>query len=148
MTTIARFTPARHVLQHRFDRIFDELFGDAGSTSQTEPVDRGTWLPAVDIRETKDGVSLEVELAGVAKDAVGVSVENGVLTIAGERKFVATGNEEVLRRSERAYGKFSRSFTLPNDVERDKVEAKFQDGLLTVRLPKAEATKPRSITIQ
>lgn len=146
MTTIARFTPTRHILQHRFDRLFDELFGDANG--QTEAVDRGTWAPAVDIRESKEAVTLEVELAGLPKEAVAVSVENGVLTLSGERKPTAPGTEEIARRSERAYGKFSRSFTLPNDVERSKVEAKFQDGLLTIRLPKAEASKPRTITIQ
>lgn len=148
MTTIARFAPTRHVLQHRFDHLFDELFGDAGATAPTEAVDRGTWVPAVDIRETKDAVSLEIELAGLPKEAVTVNVENGVLTLTGERKLTAVGADEVLRRGERAYGKFSRAFTLPNDIDRAKVEAKFQDGLLTIRLPKAEATKPRAIQIQ
>jgi HSP20 family protein len=148
MTTTAYWTPARNVLAHRLDRLVGDLFGDANLDAPGESVDRANWTPAVDIRETKEAVQLDIELAGLSREDVSVSVENNVLTVSGERKIEKLGEDGAFRRVERSYGKFHRAFTLPNDVERTNVAAKFQDGVLSISLPKAEETKPRTISIQ
>jgi len=148
MNHVTRWTPTRNLLQQRFENLFDEMLGDARYDAPGESVERGKWAPAVDIRETKDALSLEVDLPGLSKEQVTVNVENNVLTISGERKLGDPGEGEVLRRVERPHGRFSRSFTLPNDVDRQKVGAKFTNGVLKIELPKAETTKPRSIAIQ
>lgn len=105
------------------------------------------WIPPVDVRETADGYEFTAELPGLSKDEVGITIEDRVLNLTGERKLEGTEDRNSYQRVERTYGTFTRSFTLPNEVEQDKVEAKFKDGLLTVTIPKAEESKPRKIEI-
>ena len=106
------------------------------------------WAPIVDISEDANEYLIKAELPEVNKDDVKVTVENGVLTLRGERRFEHEESDKKYHRVERSYGSFLRSFSMPEDADADKVAAEFKDGLLLVRLPKCEATKPKSIEIQ
>lgn len=105
-------------------------------------------FPAVDIAENGDSLVLTAELPGVNAKDVDISLEKGVLTIRGEKRFENEENKDNYRRIERSYGSFSRSFTLPNEVDAGKAKAEFKDGVLTLTLPKAEACKARRIEIE
>lgn len=124
-----------------FDRLFDFAFGAAPSLS--------AWSPAVDIRETGDEFIVTAEVPGLTKDDLELSVENGVLSISGEKKeeYEEGGNGTGRHLVERRYGRFQRNFSLPSSVNTDRVEASFKDGVLTVTLPKAEVAKPKRIKI-
>ncbi len=112
-----------------------------------EPTFTRGWVPAVDIRETAEGFSLTAELAGIAKKDIEISLDNGVLTLRGERTLAEDTNKDDFRRIERSYGSFERSFRLPTGVDASKVEAHFDNGLLTLNVPKAEAAKARTIKL-
>ncbi|MDH3337944.1 MAG: Hsp20/alpha crystallin family protein [Gammaproteobacteria bacterium] len=118
------------------------VLGDTG-----KPFD---WRPNVDISETKRDYLIKAELPEVEKEDVQVSVENGLLTISGERKYVKEDETETQHRVESMYGRFSRSFTLPSDTDEAKISAKAKDGVLTVRIPKTQEVveKPVQITIE
>ncbi len=124
---------------------FDRLLGRRGDTEVTS-----AWCPVVDVREGKDELALQAELPGIRQDDVNVSVENGVLTISGQKKQEIEQGQEGsdYHLVERHYGRFERSFSLPRSVDAQKVKAEFADGVLTVTLPKAEAAKPRRIEVQ
>lgn len=149
MRTMTRWTPAPDLVRDRFGRLFDEAFSE-----MLRPIAQGesnldrTWAPPVDIRETEEHLMLVLDLPGLRKENVNITVENNVLTISGERRFEADQKNETLHRLERAYGAFTRSFTLGPTVQTDKVEASFQDGVLQIRVPKVEASKPRRIDIK
>ena len=106
-----------------------------------------TRIPAIDVRETEDCFEFTAELPGLTKDEVEITIEDKVLTLSGERKFEGDEERNGYHRIERAYGSFSRSFTLPNEVDQEKVKAVFENGLLAVSIPKAEQVKPRKIEI-
>jgi len=147
---IARWTPTGDLVRDRFGRLFEDAFNDMLRPYAADPeaISGRSWIPRVDIRENADRLTLQVDLPGLGKDDVNITLENNVLTIAGERKFVADEKaNEGYHRLERAYGAFSRSFTLAPTVHTDKVEATFQDGVLTIQLPKQEESKPRRIAI-
>jgi HSP20 family protein len=127
----------------------DHLF--AGSLS--ELATRGAellniWNPAVDLYEDKDNVFVKAELPGMKKEAIDVSLHDGVLTISGERKGESKGENAEEHRSERFEGRFSRSLALPSEVQADKVEAQYKDGILHITLPKAEAAKRKQIEVK
>jgi HSP20 family protein len=130
-------------------RFFEnDVFSPQGFlASRNEALGEDSWLPAVDIRETDEHFIFTAELAGLSKDDVAISIEEKVLTIAGERALEGKEENQNFHRIERSYGKFSRSFSLPQDVDQEKVSANFDNGLLTVAVPKAEAVKPRQIEI-
>ena len=110
---------------------------------------RGSWVPSVDIYETdKHDLVLRAELAGIAREDIEVTVENGTVVIKGEKKFDPEVKEENYRRIERAYGSFHRSFTLPNTVDAARVAADYKNGVLTVTLPFKEEAKPRTINVE
>ena len=112
-------------------------------------VPRGNWVPPVDIFETANhDLVIKVELPDVNREDVGVTVENNVLTLHGEKKLPADVREDQFRRVERDYGSFSRSFTLPNTVDSAKVSADYKNGVLTIRLPFREEAKPRAINVE
>ncbi len=140
--TLMRWTPWQEL--EGMQRTLSRLLDDSGVTAST---DFGTWLPAVDIRETEDALLVHAELPGIDKKDIHVDVRDGVLTISGERKYEKDVKEESVHRTERAYGRFSRSFSLPHTVDADKVEAKMKDGVLEIRLPKTESAKPKAIEI-
>jgi HSP20 family protein len=101
----------------------------------------------VDVAEDKDRIVLTAELPGFREDQIGIQMENGVLTLRGERKFEEEKEGRSYHRLERSYGQFVRSFTLPSNVNRDAIKANFSDGLLEIELPKREEAKPRQIRI-
>jgi HSP20 family protein len=105
------------------------------------------WTPALDVHEDKDGYSIRVELPGMKREEIEVSIQDDALIISGERKAESVAEGTEVHRQERFYGKFSRALTLPAAVAGDKVKAAYKDGVLTVSLPKAEEAKPRQITI-
>lgn len=132
------------------ERGFDRLFRDAFSS--VLPVREGelptrAWAPAVDICENENNIVLKAELPGVDPKDVEVRVEDNTLYLKGERKFEKDTKEENYHRIERSYGSFARSFALPNSIDAEKVAAEYQDGLLTLTLPKREETKPKTIKI-
>jgi HSP20 family protein len=107
-----------------------------------------TWMPPVDIFQTSDHeLVLKAELPDIKREEIGITVENFVLTISGEKKFATDVKEEHFHHSERRYGTFSRSFSLPHTVDGSKVSADYQNGVLTVRLPLREEAKPRQIKV-
>jgi HSP20 family protein len=147
---IIRWEPFRDLvtLQDRMNRIFDEAFRGAGRSGAEEDwALGGSWAPVVDIYEQGHDIVLKAELPGVDPKDVDVRVENNVLTLRGERKFDNEVKKENYHRVERAYGTFSRSFTLPNVVDTEKIKAEFKDGLLRLTLPKKEEAKPKQISI-
>jgi HSP20 family protein len=147
---IVRWEPFHDLMtvQERMNRIFEQAFRGAGRTGAEEDwALGGAWAPAVDIYEHEGNLVLKAELPGIDPKDVDVRVENNVLTLQGERKFESEVKREEYHRVERAYGTFSRSFTLPNVVDSDKIKAEFKDGLLRVVLPKREEAKPKQITI-
>lgn len=105
------------------------------------------WTPAVDISEDDHEFLVKAELPEMKKEDVKVSVENGELTISGERKFEKEEKNKKYHRVERSYGSFARSFTLPDNVNADKVTAEFKEGLLQVHLPKQETAKPKAVQV-
>jgi HSP20 family protein len=147
-TALTRWTPATDLVRHSFNRMLDQTFTDFFAGRQSEDVATRGWLPPVDIRETDEALSLLVELPGLKREDVEITLENGVITIRGERKFEKDVKEENYHRIERSYGAFSRSFTLARNVQSDKVKATFTDGVLHVDLPKSEEARPRRIDIK
>lgn len=112
-----------------------------------EALTRAQWAPLVDIVEDEKEYLIKVEAPEVRKEDLKLSVEHGVLTITGERKFEKEEKGKRYHRVERAYGHFSRSFTLPEDADTGRVSAQYQDGVLNVHVAKSEKAKPRSIDI-
>ncbi len=105
------------------------------------------WAPALDVHEDKDSFSIRVELPGMKREDIEVSLQDGALIISGERKEEKVNEGTEVHRQERFYGRFSRALTLPSAVAGDKVKAQYKDGILTVTLPKAEEAKPKAITV-
>jgi HSP20 family protein len=145
---IVRWEPFRDLvsLQGRMNRLFDESFRGIGRNAE-EDWAQGAWAPAVDIYEKNGNIVLKAELPGVEAKDVDVRVENNVLTLKGERRFEEEVQKEDYQRVERAYGTFSRSFTLPSVVDTEKIKAEFKDGVLRMTLPKKEEAKPKQISI-
>ena len=143
---VTRWTPMTDPFRDRFSRLFD-LALEERSKGSTEEVSNRRWMPAVDIREDEERLILEAELPGMSKDDVQLSLENNVLTLSGERHFEKEVDKTNYHRIERAYGPFSRSFTLPRNVRTEAVAASFSNGLLTVVLPKVDEAKPRRVEI-
>lgn len=105
-------------------------------------------VPAVDISESPQGLTVSAELPGLKKDEVKLTIEDGVLTLSGEKKFEEEKKGKDYHRVERRYGSFHRSFTLPTGIDADQAKARFEDGVLTVEIPKSEAAKPKHLTIE
>jgi HSP20 family protein len=136
-------------LQEQMNRLFNESFRGVapGPGAEDDWALGGSWAPAVDIYEQEGNIVLKAEVPGVNPKDVGILVENNVLTLRGERKFDEEVKKESYHRVERSYGTFTRSFTLPNVVDIDKIKAEHKDGVLRVTLPKKEEAKPRQIQI-
>ena len=130
----------------RLNQVLDAFNGWPFSQEGPDLV-TSAWVPATDIFEDNDGLKIAVELPGLKPEDVKVTVENQTLTIRGEKKQIAEEKTTRVHRYERTYGSFERSFTLPSFVDSDKVAAKFDNGVLTVALPKAEKAKPREIAV-
>ena len=147
MSTIVRWDPFKEVatLQDRMNRAFSEVWGRTHRPD--EDYISGSWMPAVDVRESKDALEISTELPGIEPKEVEVCVENGVLTLKGSRQFEKATEGETYHRVERAYGSFERSFSLPTNVDPERVQAVYRHGVLHLTLPKREEAKPRSISI-
>jgi len=128
-------------------RRFDRAFSPSSSSRRDEEMSLGSWLPPVDIAEDKDRITLTAELPGFRQDQIEIQMEGGVLTLRGERRFEDESNGKNFHRVERSYGQFVRSFTLPNNVDREHIQASFSNGLLQISMPKREDAKPRQIKI-
>src|ERR1700745_2231337 len=142
-TTISRFEPFRtSSLQEQFNRLFSEAFDRSSDESSIT-----TWAPAVDIFETEHELVVKADLPDIQPEELDIRVENNILTIRGERKFEKQVNENNYLRVERAYGSFSRSFSLANTVNSDAIKAEYKNGVLTVSIPKREEAKPKQIKV-
>lgn len=150
MSGIVRWNPSSRLLGQAFgpglSRWFDEAFARPGRAIE-EDASATNWAPAADIKETDDALLVQVELPGLQKEDIDVSLEGNVLTVSGERRFTKDESQETYHRMERFYGKFSRSFRLPRNVDSGAVSASFADGLLSLELPKTEESRPRHIAI-
>lgn len=124
------------------------VFQDSLSRLFSEPSNARPWTPAVDILENENELILKADLPEVDAKNVGIQIENGTLTLRGERKFEEQKNGKGYHRIERAYGRFVRAFSLPDTVDAEKVKADYKNGVLTVTLPKKEVAKPRTVNIE
>lgn len=133
-------------LQERMSRIFGltPLRGNGGK----EDLSASEWMPLVDVTEDDQEYLIKAELPEVKKEDVKVTAENGVLRITGERKYEKETKTKKEHRMERSYGRFERSFALPEDASTAKVSAEFKDGMLKVHLPKDENAKPKAIEVK
>lgn len=134
-------------LRDRMNQLFNQSFGGFEDLGLEQPLTEAKFLPAVDIAEDDQNITLQAEIPGVKMEDLKITLENNVLTIAGERKFKEEEKKENYHRIERRYGKFTRSFTLPTGVNAEKVNAVFENGILNITLPKREEFKPKQITI-
>ena len=143
---LTRWDPFRDlsIMQERMNRMFE----DAGRGWQgDEPSSTTTWSPAVDIYETENEILVQAELPGVDRKDIGLNLEKNVLTLKGERRFEKETKQENYHRIERAYGGFSRSFSIPAIVDEEKIRAEYKDGILKIALPKKDQVKPKQIQI-
>ena len=131
-------------LQDRLSRAFSDAYGQSDDGLLTS----GSWVPPVDIYQNGDHeLVLKAELPDMTREDIDVTVDNGTLTIRGEKKLSSDINEEQFHRIERRYGTFNRSFTLPRTVDTGKVAAEYKNGVLTVKLPLREEARPRQVKI-
>src|SRR5436190_8003608 len=143
---LIRWEPAREVnsLQSEMNRLFNTFFGDSPAG---EAGNFRRWVPAMDLVETDDHFVLRADLPGMSEEDVSIELEDNVLTISGERKSEHEERREGYYRLERATGAFSRSLTLPQGVDPNAIQARFDKGVLEVRVPKPEERKPRRVAI-
>ena len=118
------------------------------SIARAEGITRSDWYPSVDVSETQGAFHIHAELPGVKKENIKVSVHDGVLTLSGQRESKHEEQSKKVHRIERSYGSFSRSFSLPENVSNETVEANFQDGVLEIDIPKEEAKKPKQVDVK
>ncbi|MFL6350279.1 MAG: Hsp20/alpha crystallin family protein [Bryobacteraceae bacterium] len=123
------------------------VFQDSLSRLLSEPTSR-PWSPPVDIYETENELVLKADVPEIDPKHVAIQMENGTLTLKGERRFEEQGNGRGFHRIERGYGSFVRAFSLPETVDPDKVKADYKNGVLTITLPKKEVAKPRTVNVQ
>jgi HSP20 family protein len=133
--------------QDQIDRLFAHALGLHGQWQSASGASTLAWAPALDIAERKDAYLVTVELPGVKLDDLEITLEDGLLTIQGERQFTSESSEEQFHRVERSSGAFRRAITLPAHVMADAVEASMEDGVLRILVPKAEEAKPKRIQV-
>ncbi len=146
---LMRWSPARELMniQEEMNRLIHRFLGP-GLLEETELPTPTTWYPLVDIKETGNEFIVTAELPGMNKNDIHITYKDGVLTLEGERKQAKEEKSVNFHRVERRYGKFYRTFQLPAMVQEDKIEAHYKDGILTVRLPKAEEAKAKEIEVK
>jgi HSP20 family protein len=148
MNALMRWDPFRELedMSERLNRMFHRPADRAAGGKETITV--ADWIPTVDIAETDTEYQIKAELPEVKKEDVKVTVEDGVLTIQGERRHEVEEKGKRYHRVERSYGSFVRSFTLPDHVDDAKVKAEYKDGVLHLHLPKSEKAKPKAIDVK
>ena len=146
MNTLTRWSPLRDMdeMHNRLMNILTPRWNGGGQESLTQ----SEWSPSVDILEDENEYIITAELPEVKKEDVKITLENGVLTLTGERKFEKDTKSLKYHRIERSYGSFVRSFSLPDDVDAAKVDARFKDGLLKVHVAKSEKARPKQIEVK
>lgn len=145
---LIRWTPGREIvgIQEEMNRMFDNFFG---MPRKVEKSDRELyWTPRVNVEETDEQFEVTAELPGLNKGDVKIEVKDHVLTFTGEKKTENEKKDRNVHLYERAYGKFCRTFTLPDNVDVDNIAAEFKDGILRIDMPKTEEAKPRQIEVQ
>jgi len=145
MTQLTRRTPNRTIrnLQREVDSIFDQFFG-RGEDEDTSAV----WAPRTDLSETDDAFRIRLDVPGMEKDDITINLQSNTLTVSGERSSERKEEGEEYVRVERAFGNFHRTFTLPDAVDPENVEAAYDNGVLTIHVPKTEKSTRRQIEIQ
>ncbi|MCS3632906.1 HSP20 family protein [Salinibacter ruber] len=145
MTQLTRRTPNRTVrdLQREVDSIFDRFFGRGGDDDTST-----VWAPRTDLSETDDAFRIRLDVPGMTKDDIAINLQNNTLTVSGGRSSERQKDGEEYVRVERAFGTFHRTFTLPDAVDPDRVEATYDEGVLTINVPKTEKSTRRQIEIQ
>jgi len=147
MTALMRWDPFRE-LEEMSDRLNRMVTRPATRTNGKESLTVADWMPTVDISETDGEYVIKAELPEVKKDDVKVTLEDGILTIQGERCREKDEKTTKYHRVERSYGSFARSFSLPDQVDENGVKADYKDGMLNLRIPKSEKAKPRAIEVK
>ncbi len=145
MATLQRWEPFRGLVNLHED--LERLFGK-WTQPQGDETTRADWVPPVDISEDENGVRLAVELPGLSRDDIQVTVEDHCLTISGERKFEHPAPRENMHRVERSYGKFARTFRLPPTIDAEKVSAEMNNGLMLIALPKKPEAKSKRVEVK
>lgn len=142
MPAVARFDPFRDIttLRDEMNRLFNRATGDGVSSGSA-------WTPTVDIFDTDQAIVLRAELPGLTPEDIDIEIDDNVLSLKGERRFEETVQEGRYYRLERAYGHFQRNVTLPQGVKADEISASFDNGVLSVRVPKADEIRPRKIAV-
>lgn len=130
-------------LRDEINRLFEAPFGDLVRANEFS----SGWTPAIDLREDQDSLVAHVELPGMKKEDIEVSVHENVLSITGERACESESKEAGVHRCERSYGRFQRTLGLPKPVKAGDIKASYKDGILTITMPKTEEAKPRQITV-
>ena len=145
---LVRWDPFRELeeVSDRLNRMFARPTARPANGKETMIV--ADWTPSVDISETEGEYQIKAEIPDVKKEDVKVTVEDGVLTIQGERKYEKEEKGKKYHRIERSYGSFVRTFSLPDVIEEEKVKAEFKDGVLNLHLPKSEKAKPKAIEVK
>ena len=146
--TLVRWNPLRELedVSDRLNQMFYRPTLAQANGKETMVV--ADWAPSVDVSETEGGYQIKAEIPDVKKEDVKVTLEDGVLTIQGERKQEKEEKGKRYHRVERSYGRFVRSFTLPDVIDEEKVKAEFKDGILNLALPKSEKAKPKAIEVK
>jgi HSP20 family protein len=147
--SVSRWDPFQDLLaiQDEMNQLFGRAVGQGPGRGQGQSGDR-VWAPALDISERKDAYVVTVEVPGIKAEDLDITLEDGLLTIQGERRFTQESSEQQFHRVERRYGSFRRSITLPAQVQAEQIEASFEDGVLQVIVPKAEEAKPKKISVR
>ncbi|MFB6273107.1 MAG: Hsp20/alpha crystallin family protein [Salinibacter sp.] len=134
-------------LQSEIDRVFDRFFPSRGENQESSS-QQAVWRPRMDLVETGDNYRLHLDLPGMSPDDITISYQDDELVVSGERTTERADADEEFVRVERSFGQFRRAFTLPRTVDAENIEASYDNGVLTVTVPKAESVKPRQIDIQ
>jgi HSP20 family protein len=145
MANLTRRTPNRTLrnLQREVDSLFDRFFNRTGDERSS-----AVWAPQTDLVETDEDVQLRLDVPGMSKEDIDINLQNGTLTVSGERTSERTDEGEDYVRVERAFGNFHRTFTLPDAVDHENIEATYEDGVLSINVPKTEESTRRQIEIQ
>jgi HSP20 family protein len=143
---LSKWNPRQRDRMHdQFDAILQDFFSDPWFSS---PALQSDWLPTTDVVETDDHFVVELDLPGMKREDIRISVQNGSLTVKGERRQSSDQSKNKYSRYERTYGAFTRTFQLPNTIDGNRIEASYKDGVLRLVLPKSEAARPREIEVK
>jgi HSP20 family protein len=143
---IIRWDPFRDIvtLREKMNRLFEDAVTARGEEKE---MISSTWTPSVDIYETENEIILTAEVPGIDEKDIDIKIENNTLSLQGERKFEKETKEENYHRIERSYGSFFRSFTIPHNVDQDRIEAEHESGVLRILMPKKPETKPKKVKV-